>query len=70
MLLELTCKTELVYHFTKLQDNADQPEEICINFFVSRQNPKIPFVFWIWKNVDFPHVTVTSLPVVSRSVLK
>ena len=42
-----------VYHFTKIQDTVDQPEEICIKIFVSRQNPKIPSVFWIWKSADF-----------------
>lgn len=42
-----------VYHFTKIEDNVDQPEEICIKIFVSRQNPKIPSVFWIWKSADF-----------------
>ncbi|KAG6540532.1 hypothetical protein Mapa_018045 [Marchantia paleacea] len=43
-----------VYHFTKINDNADQPEEICIKIFVLRKkNPKIPSIFWIWKSADF-----------------
>nr|YP_009862967.1 NADH dehydrogenase 30 kDa subunit [Anthoceros punctatus]YP_009863057.1 NADH dehydrogenase 30 kDa subunit [Anthoceros agrestis]QKD76423.1 NADH dehydrogenase 30 kDa subunit [Anthoceros punctatus]QKD76513.1 NADH dehydrogenase 30 kDa subunit [Anthoceros agrestis] len=42
-----------VYHPTKVQSNADQPEEVCIKIFVSRKNPKIPFVFWVWKGADF-----------------
>lgn len=42
-----------VYHFTKMNDNADQPEEICIKIFVLRKNPKIPSIFWIWKSADF-----------------
>nr|YP_009668148.1 NADH-plastoquinone oxidoreductase subunit J [Plagiochila chinensis]QCW58923.1 NADH-plastoquinone oxidoreductase subunit J [Plagiochila chinensis] len=42
-----------VYHLTKVYDNADQPEEVCIKIFVSRKNPVIPSVFWIWKSADF-----------------
>nr|YP_010264551.1 NADH-plastoquinone oxidoreductase subunit J [Vandenboschia striata]UIO59691.1 NADH-plastoquinone oxidoreductase subunit J [Vandenboschia striata] len=42
-----------VYHLTKIEDNADQPEEICIKIFVSRKNPRIPSVFWVWKSSDF-----------------
>ncbi len=42
-----------VYHFTKVCNNADQPEEICIKIFAARENPKIPSVFWIWKSADF-----------------
>nr|WKR35150.1 NADH-plastoquinone oxidoreductase subunit J [Pleurozia subinflata] len=42
-----------VYHLTKIQDNADQPEELCIKIFVSRKSPAIPSIFWIWKSADF-----------------
>nr|QWW93361.1 NADH-plastoquinone oxidoreductase subunit J [Notoscyphus lutescens] len=42
-----------VYHLTKVYDNADQPEEVCIKIFVSRINPVIPSVFWIWKSANF-----------------
>lgn len=42
-----------VYHLTKIYDNADQPEEVCIKIFVSRKNPVIPSVFWIWKSAYF-----------------
>nr|YP_009032827.1 NADH-plastoquinone oxidoreductase subunit J [Osmundastrum cinnamomeum]AHA59560.1 NADH-plastoquinone oxidoreductase subunit J [Osmundastrum cinnamomeum] len=42
-----------VYHLTKMQDNADQPEEVCIKVFVSRKDPRIPSVFWVWKSSDF-----------------
>lgn len=42
-----------VYHFTKVCNNADQPEELCIKIFVSRENPEIPSSFWIWKSADF-----------------
>nr|YP_009514484.1 NADH-plastoquinone oxidoreductase subunit J [Lygodium microphyllum]AXG76081.1 NADH-plastoquinone oxidoreductase subunit J [Lygodium microphyllum] len=42
-----------VYHLTRMEDNADQPEEVCIKIFVSRTNPRIPSVYWIWKSCDF-----------------
>jgi NAD(P)H-quinone oxidoreductase subunit J len=42
-----------VYHLTKIQDNADQPEEVCIKVFVPRKDPRIPSVFRIWKSADF-----------------
>jgi NAD(P)H-quinone oxidoreductase subunit J len=42
-----------VYHLTKVQDNADQPEEVCIKLFVSRINPHVPSSFWIWKSAAF-----------------
>eukprot|EP01018_Ginkgo_biloba_P007653 Gb_17982 [translate_table: standard] len=42
-----------VYHLTKIQDNADQPEEVCIKGFVPRKDPRIPSVFRIWKSADF-----------------
>ncbi len=42
-----------MYHFTKVQDDAYQPEEVYIKVFVSRQNPQIPSIFWIWKSADF-----------------
>nr|UCU08784.1 NADH-plastoquinone oxidoreductase subunit J [Cycas schumanniana] len=42
-----------VYHLTNIQDDADQPEEICIKVFVPRKNPRITSIFWIWKSADF-----------------
>jgi NAD(P)H-quinone oxidoreductase subunit J len=42
-----------VYHLTKIYDNADQPEEICVKIFVARDKPVIPSSFWIWKSADF-----------------
>nr|YP_010881519.1 NADH-plastoquinone oxidoreductase subunit J [Pellia neesiana]WIA68597.1 NADH-plastoquinone oxidoreductase subunit J [Pellia neesiana]WIA68683.1 NADH-plastoquinone oxidoreductase subunit J [Pellia neesiana]WIA68769.1 NADH-plastoquinone oxidoreductase subunit J [Pellia neesiana] len=42
-----------VYHFTKVRDDADEPEEICIKIYVSRKDPKIPSVFWLWKSTNF-----------------
>ncbi len=41
-----------MYHFKKVQYDTDQLEEVCINVFVSRQNPQISSIFWIWKSVD------------------
>lgn len=42
-----------VYHLTKLQENVDQPLEVCIKVFVPRDKPKVPSVYWIWKTADF-----------------
>nr|YP_009547560.1 NADH-plastoquinone oxidoreductase subunit J [Vaginularia trichoidea]AYW16077.1 NADH-plastoquinone oxidoreductase subunit J [Vaginularia trichoidea] len=42
-----------VYHLTQIQSQSDQPEEICTKVFVSRTNPQIPSVFWVWKSADF-----------------
>nr|YP_009258480.1 30 kDa subunit of NADH-plastoquinone oxidoreductase [Netrium digitus]ANI25486.1 30 kDa subunit of NADH-plastoquinone oxidoreductase [Netrium digitus] len=41
-----------VYHLTKVQDGADQPEEVCVKIFVSREKPNIPSIFWVWKSAD------------------
>lgn len=42
-----------VYYLVQVQDNSDQPEEVCLKVFVSRKNPRIPSLFWIWKSSDF-----------------
>ncbi|XP_057871100.2 NAD(P)H-quinone oxidoreductase subunit J, chloroplastic-like [Cryptomeria japonica] len=42
-----------VYHLTKINDNADQPEEVCIKVFVPREDPRIPSVLRIWKGANF-----------------
>ncbi|KAH7291749.1 hypothetical protein KP509_29G033000, partial [Ceratopteris richardii] len=42
-----------VYHLTQMRDQPDQPEEICAKVFVSRTNPQIPSVYWVWKSADF-----------------
>nr|APP89465.1 NADH dehydrogenase subunit J [Nitella hyalina] len=42
-----------VYYLTKMRDQADQPQEICIKVLVSRLNPKLASVFWIWKTANF-----------------
>nr|YP_010881263.1 NADH-plastoquinone oxidoreductase subunit J [Fossombronia foveolata]WIA67216.1 NADH-plastoquinone oxidoreductase subunit J [Fossombronia foveolata] len=41
-----------VYHFTKVRDDGDQPEEICIKIFVPRNSPRIPSVFWVWRSAN------------------
>ncbi|KAG6540340.1 hypothetical protein Mapa_018242 [Marchantia paleacea] len=48
-----------VYHFTKITDNADQPEEICIKIFILRKNPKIPSIFGSGKVQIFKNVNLT-----------
>jgi NAD(P)H-quinone oxidoreductase subunit J len=42
-----------VYHLTNVQDIINQPEEVCIKIFVTRNHPIIPSSFWIWKTADF-----------------
>ncbi|KAI3515180.1 hypothetical protein L1887_13942 [Cichorium endivia] len=42
-----------VYHLTRIEYGVDQPEEVCIKVFAPRRDPRIPFVFWVWKSVDF-----------------
>ncbi|WMV55036.1 hypothetical protein MTR67_048421 [Solanum verrucosum] len=42
-----------VYHLTRIEDDVDQPEELCIKVFASRRNPRISSIFWVWKSVDF-----------------
>jgi len=42
-----------VYHLVRLSDNADEPEELCMKVFVSRIEPVVPSVYWIWKTADF-----------------
>ena len=42
-----------VYHLTRIQYDIYNLEEVCIKVFVSRNNPRIPSVFWIWRSADF-----------------
>ncbi|MED6186236.1 hypothetical protein PIB30_064933 [Stylosanthes scabra] len=42
-----------VYHLTRIEYGINQPEEVCIKIFVSRKNPRIPSIFWVWKSADF-----------------
>nr|YP_009668562.1 NADH-plastoquinone oxidoreductase subunit J [Haplomitrium blumei]QCW59337.1 NADH-plastoquinone oxidoreductase subunit J [Haplomitrium blumei] len=42
-----------IYYLASIRDDMDQSEEVCVEIIVSRQNPKITSVFWIWKSADF-----------------
>lgn len=42
-----------VCYLTRMVDYADQPKEVCIKVLVSRDDPKVPSLFWLWKSVDF-----------------
>ena len=42
-----------VYHLVKVDDTVEQPQEICVKVFVSRDDPRVPSVYWIWKSADF-----------------
>jgi NAD(P)H-quinone oxidoreductase subunit J len=41
------------YHLIKASDNADRPEEVRVKVFLSREDPKVPSVYWIWKAADW-----------------
>ena len=40
-------------YLTRMVDYADQPEEVCIKVLVSRDDPRVPSLFWLWKSADF-----------------
>ncbi|MEM9156944.1 MAG: NAD(P)H-quinone oxidoreductase subunit J [Cyanobacteria bacterium P01_F01_bin.33] len=42
-----------VYNLTKLDDNADRPQELRVKVFVPREDPRLPSVYWIWKTADW-----------------
>jgi NAD(P)H-quinone oxidoreductase subunit J len=42
-----------VYHLTRIQYVIDNPEEVCIKVFAQKDNPRISFVFWVWRSADF-----------------
>ena len=42
-----------MYHLIKVSDNADRPEEVRVKVFLSRENPRLPSVYWIWKTADW-----------------
>ncbi|KAL8223768.1 hypothetical protein R6Q57_019243 [Mikania cordata] len=37
-----------VYHLTRIEYGVDQQEEVCINVFAPRRDPRM-----VWKSVDF-----------------
>ena len=41
------------YHLTRVSDNADTPQEVRIKVFLSREEPKVPSVYWIWRAADW-----------------
>ncbi|MDB9525946.1 NAD(P)H-quinone oxidoreductase subunit J [Oscillatoria sp. CS-180] len=41
------------YHLTKLGDDVTDPEEVRVKVFLSREDPKVPSVYWIWKAADW-----------------
>lgn len=42
-----------VYHLVKIEDDVEQPQEICVKVCVPRDDPRVPSVYWIWKAADF-----------------
>jgi NAD(P)H-quinone oxidoreductase subunit J len=42
-----------VYHLVKIDDDVEQPEEVCVKVFVPRDDPRVPSVYWIWKAADY-----------------
>lgn len=41
------------YHLVKLSDDAREPQEVRVKVFLSRENPVLPSVYWIWKGADW-----------------
>ncbi|MCY7390214.1 MAG: NAD(P)H-quinone oxidoreductase subunit J [Leptolyngbyaceae cyanobacterium CAN_BIN12] len=41
------------YHLIKIADNVDRPEEVRVKVSLSRENPSVPTVYWIWKSADW-----------------
>ncbi|MCL1470489.1 NAD(P)H-quinone oxidoreductase subunit J [Argonema antarcticum] len=41
------------YHLIKVSDYADRPQEVRVKVFLSRENPRVPSVYWIWKTADW-----------------
>ena len=41
------------YHLIKVADDVEQPEEVRLKVFLSRDNPRVPSVYWIWKAADW-----------------
>lgn len=41
------------YHLTKVDDNADRPEEVRVKVFLPRNDPRVPSVYWVWKAADW-----------------
>jgi len=41
------------YHLTKVADDSDNPQEVRIKVLLSREEPRVPSVYWIWKGADW-----------------
>lgn len=42
-----------MYHLLKLSDDADRPPEVRIKVFLSREDPRVPTLYWVWKASDW-----------------
>lgn len=42
-----------MYHLLKLSDEADRPPEVRIKVFLSREDPRVPSLYWVWKASDW-----------------
>lgn len=42
-----------MYHVLKLSDDADRPPEVRLKVFLSRETPRVPSLYWIWKASDW-----------------
>jgi NAD(P)H-quinone oxidoreductase subunit J len=52
---DLGAGQELVsfYHLVKLNDNAENLEEVRLKVSLPRDNPRVPSVYWLWKGADW-----------------
>jgi NAD(P)H-quinone oxidoreductase subunit J len=41
------------YHLVKVVDDCVAPEEVRLKVFLSREDPRVPSVYWIWKTADW-----------------
>ncbi|MEA5447177.1 NAD(P)H-quinone oxidoreductase subunit J [Leptolyngbya sp. CCNP1308] len=41
------------YHLVKLDDQVDKLEEVRVKVSLSRSNPRVPSVYWVWKAADW-----------------
>lgn len=41
------------YHLVKVSDDVNNPEEVRVKVFLSREDPRIESVYWLWKTADW-----------------
>lgn len=41
------------YHLIEIADDTTAPREVRLHVFLSRENPSIPSVYWIWRGADW-----------------